>query len=49
MLKPMTAIIPIFLGLFVVPAPAHWRGLSWETHVVLAQQDLDMIHTAVTW
>jgi hypothetical protein len=31
-----------------VPAQAQWLGPSWETHVVLTQQDHAMIHIAVT-
>jgi len=42
------AIIPIFLGLFIVPAQAQWLGPTWETNIVLTQLDLDMIHAAVT-
>jgi hypothetical protein len=42
------AIIPIFLGLFIVPAQAQWLGPTWETKIVLTQLDLDMIHAAVT-
>jgi hypothetical protein len=36
------AIIPIFLGLFIVPAQAQWLGPTWETNIVLTQLDLDM-------
>ena len=42
------AIIPIFLGLFIVPAQAQWLGPTWETNIVLTQLDLDMIHAALT-
>jgi hypothetical protein len=28
------AIIPIFLGLFIVPAQAQWLGPTWETNIV---------------
>jgi hypothetical protein len=42
------AIIPIFLGLSIVPAQAQWLGPTWETNIVLTQLDLDMIHAAVT-
>ena len=42
------SIIPIFLGLFIVPAQAQWLGPTWETNIVLTQLDLDMIHAAVT-
>jgi len=48
MTKPITAVIPIVIGLFIVPAQAQWLGPTWETHIVLTQQDLDMIHAAVT-
>jgi hypothetical protein len=43
MSNPITASIPIFLGLFTEPAQAQWLGPSWETHVVLIRQDLAMI------
>jgi hypothetical protein len=33
------AIIPIFLGLFIVPAQAQWLGPTWETNIVLTQLD----------
>ena len=48
MSMPIKAIIPILLGLFIVPAQAQSLGPNWETHIVLTQLDLDMIHAAVT-
>lgn len=42
------ALIPIVAGLLIA-ASAHAQLLpTWETHIVLSQQDLDMIHSAVT-
>jgi hypothetical protein len=41
------ALIPLVVGL--VTAPAHAQLLpTWETHITLTQQDLDMIREAVT-
>jgi hypothetical protein len=48
MSMPIKAIIPIFLGLFIVSAQAQSLGPNWETHIVLTQLDLDMIHAAVS-
>jgi hypothetical protein len=48
MSKPSATVIPILVGLFAMPAQAQWLGPSWETHIVLIQQDLDVIHAAVT-
>ena len=48
MSMPIKAVIPIFLGLFIVPAQAQSLGPNWETHIVLTELDLDMIHAAVT-
>jgi surface antigen len=43
---PVKALIPI-IGLIAASAQAQLLP-TWETHVVLSQQDLDMIHGAVT-
>jgi surface antigen len=41
-------VIPVAVG-FMVAAAAQAQLLpTWETHIVLSQQDLDMIHNAVT-
>ena len=48
MSMPIKAVIPIFLGLFIVPAHVQSLGPNWETHIVLTELDLDMIHAAVT-
>src|SRR5215469_8777557 len=48
MLPPVKALAPLAVGLMTIAA-AHAQLLpTWETHVVLSQQDLDMIHRAVT-
>jgi surface antigen len=41
------AVIPIFVGFMVASAQAQLLP-TWETHIVLSQQDLDMIRGAVT-
>jgi surface antigen len=41
-------IIPVAVG-FMIAAAAQAQLLpTWETHIVLSQQDIDMIHGAVT-
>jgi surface antigen len=47
MSAPIKAIIPTLVGLFTVSAQAQLLP-TWETHIVLTQQDLDMIRGAVT-
>jgi surface antigen len=43
---PVKALIPV-IGLMAASAQAQLLP-TWETHIVLSQQDLDMIHGAVT-
>ena len=43
---PVKALIPV-IGLIAASAQAQLLP-TWETHIVLSQQDLDMIHGAVT-
>src|SRR5215472_1136979 len=43
---PVKALIPV-IGLIAASAQAQLLP-TWETHIVLTQQDLDMIHGAVT-
>jgi surface antigen len=43
---PVKALIPV-IGLIAGAAQAQLLP-TWETHIVLSQQDLDMIHSAVT-
>ena len=43
---PVKALIPV-IGLIAGAAQAQLLP-TWETHIVLSQQDLDMIHGAVT-
>ncbi|MGC2201002.1 MAG: RT0821/Lpp0805 family surface protein [Stellaceae bacterium] len=44
----LKALTPLFAGVMAA-ASAQARLLpTWETHIVLTQQDLDMIHSAVT-
>ena len=41
-------VIPVAVG-FMIAAAAQAQLLpTWETHIVLSQQDIDMIHGAVT-
>jgi surface antigen len=41
-------VIPVVAG-FMIAVSAHAQLLpTWETHIVLSQQDMDMIHGAVT-
>jgi hypothetical protein len=48
MLLPVKALAPVTAALMTIAA-AHAQLLpTWETHIVLSQQDLDMIHSAVT-
>ena len=41
------ALVPIFLGFMIASAQAQLLP-TWETRIVLTQQDLVMIHAAVT-
>ena len=48
MLLPVKALAPITAALMTIAA-AHAQLLpTWETHITLTQQDLEMIHAAVT-
>ena len=41
------ALVPLAFGLMIASAHAQLFP-TWETHITLTQQDLDMIHDAVT-
>jgi surface antigen len=43
---PVKALIPV-IGLITASAQAQLLP-TWETHIVLSQQDLDLIHSVVT-
>jgi surface antigen len=48
MLVPINKFAPFLVG-FMVAGAAHAQLLpAWETNITLTQQDLDMIHAAVT-
>ena len=44
----LKVVIPIVAGIMVAVSAQAQLLPTWETHVVLSQQDLDMIHNAVT-
>ena len=44
---PVKALIPVVIGLLAASAQAQLLP-TWETHIVLSQQDLDMIRGTVT-
>lgn len=45
---PVKALAPVTAGLMTIAAAQAQLLPTWETHIVLSQQDLDMIHSAVT-
>jgi surface antigen len=45
---PAKAFIPFAAGLTIAAASQAQLLPTWETHIVLSQQDLDMIHRTVT-
>lgn len=47
MSRSVNALFPILVGLATASAQAQLLP-TWETNIVLTQQDLDMIHSAVT-
>jgi len=48
MSSSLKIVIPVAIG-FMIAAAAQAQLLpTWETHIVLSQQDIDMIHGAVT-
>lgn len=47
MSRAVKALIAVVVGLVAAPAGAQLFP-TWETHITLTQQDLDMIHNAVT-
>jgi surface antigen len=42
------ALIPFVTGLMLAGAAQAQLLPTWETHIMLTQQDIDMIHSAVT-
>jgi surface antigen len=42
------ALAPFFAGLIVAASAQAQLLPTWETHIILTQPDLDMIHSAVT-
>jgi surface antigen len=48
MLLPVKAIAPLAAGLMTIAAAQAQLLPTWETHITLTQQDLDMIHGVVT-
>ena len=48
MLLPIKAFAPLAAGLMTIAVAQAQLLPTWETHIVLSQQDLDMIHGAVT-
>ena len=45
---PLKTLVPFFAGLLISGAVQAQLLPTWETHITLTQQDLDMIHGAVT-
>ena len=45
---PVKAFVPFVAGLMIATAAQSQLLPTWETHITLTQQDLDMIHDAVT-
>ena len=48
MLVPARAFVPLAAGLMIAAASQAQLLPTWETHIVLSQEDLDLIHSAVT-
>jgi surface antigen len=44
----LKAVIPVVAGLMIAVSAQAQLLPTWETNIVLSQQDLDMIHGAVT-
>lgn len=45
---PVKALVPFVAGLMIAAAAQAQLLPTWETHITLTQQDLDMIRNAVT-
>ena len=48
MLLSVKVLAPVTAALMTISAARAQLLPTWETHIVLSQQDLDMIHSAVT-
>jgi surface antigen len=47
-MSPLKAVIPVVAGLMIAASAQAQLLPTWETNIVLSQQDLDLIHGAVT-